>query len=123
VADVEVETRREHAVRGAHRLDAVDRGDDSDRKHAGAGGQEANRDRPLEARRHERIGNGFAERLGDRDVVQIDAGPEPDEIRHLSGGDARRDLDDAHAAVAPDEQLREGDAVTEAQRADRLECD
>ena len=57
------------------------------------------------------------------DVDEVDTDAEADEVRHLAGGDARRDLNDDHVAVRRDEQLREGDPVLESERTHRGNCD
>ena len=123
VADVEVEVGCEDAVGPSDLVKAADRGDHSDRKHARTRGEEADRDRQLEARCHELVGDRPPKRLRNCDVIEIDARSEADQVCHLPCRYASGDLDDAYRAVGAGEQLRKGNAVAKAERAHRGERD
>ena len=79
-------------------------------QYAGVGGEEADRDRALARREDQVVRHRPPERGLDRDVVQLDAGREADEVGHLPRGDPRRGLDDVDIPGS-DDQLHEGDAV------------
>ena len=84
----------------------------------GVGGEEADRERLLEQRPRDLVGNGLAEREPQGDVDEVDAGRVADEVGHLAAGDPGRDLDDGDRAVGVRDQLREGDPVAEPEHLD-----
>ena len=88
----------------------------------GCRGEEADRERLLEVRQRELVGDRLAERLPQRDLDEVDADGVPDEVGHLAAGNPRRDLDHEHAVVG-DEELREGDAVAQPERLRRVRGD
>ena len=66
---------------------------------------------------HELVGHVLAERLPERDLDEVDADRMAHEVGHLPAGDPRCHLDDRHPAVRRGDQLREGDAVAQPERA------
>ena len=81
------------------------------------------RERPLEARLDRSICDPLTVGLGERDLHQIDANAQADEVGHLPGWDACGDLDDEGLPGLGDEELRKGDPVAEPERADGVERD
>ena len=112
----EVEPAIEDIGRASNRVEALDRGHRSERQNSGLGGQEPDRDRAHEARCDELVGHFSAERLRDRELEQIDAGAQADEVRHLAGRDPGGHFNDEHTVVRDDE-LRKRDPVPQSQPA------
>ena len=116
LADLEVRVGLDDALGREHGLERPDRDDLPRRQRPGAGGQEADCERLLEARQHEVVVRLVPERLPQRNLDEVDADCVADEVGHLSARDPGRDLDDPHRAVVGDDQLREGDPVAQPER-------
>src|ERR1700731_4659686 len=83
-----------------------------------AGGEEADGEWPVEACLEHVVADGLSECLNKSDLDEVDPGSEADEVGHLAGGDACCDLDDVRFSAVGDDQLREGDPVSKAERVD-----
>ena len=70
-----------------------------------------------ESRPRDLVRDILTERLPESDVDEVDSDRVTDEVGHLPARDPRGDLDDPDLAVVGDDQLRERDAVLEAERA------
>lgn len=77
----------------------------------------------METRLDHRVADRLADRLGECDLDQVDAGAKPDKVGHLFGRDARGDFDHEHLAGLGGEQLREGNAVAQAERKNGVDSD
>ena len=118
LADLEVGVGLDDALGREHGLEAADARHATGRQRPGLGGEEADRERLLEARPGDLVGDRLAEREPKRHVDEVDARRMPHEVGHLAARDPGRDLDDGDGAVRVRDQLRERDPVTETEHLD-----